>query len=101
MHAMGCCCHGWVPRLAHSVPAALRVRLQSDWHAGLLDASAACPKGSQGPAAEAAGAGALWQATMQDLSAVWPSLPQRLLARAVQHIAGVTCRSLPTSVECM
>ena len=56
----------------------------------MLDVSAACPEVAQDTTPEGAAAVALWQATLKDLSAVWPSLCQRLLARAVQDIAGVT-----------
>ncbi|CAL5227892.1 g10933 [Coccomyxa viridis] len=54
---------------------------------GMLDVSAACPEVAQDTTPEGAAAVALWQATLKDLSAVWPSLCQRLLARAVQDIA--------------
>ena len=63
------------------------------WHAGLLDVVTACSEVSQDSTTKAAAAAALWQATMEDLSAQWPSLCQRLLLRAVQHVAGDTSQS--------
>lgn len=68
------------------------VHLQS-WHAGLLDVGAACSEVSQDSTAKAAAAAALWQASMEDLSAQWPSLCQRLLTRALQHVVGVASQS--------
>ena len=66
-----------------------KVHLQP-WRAGLLDVSAACLEPAQDASPKGPAAAALWQATLKDLSAVWPSLCQRLLARAVQDMAGVT-----------
>lgn len=44
---------------------------------------AACSQASEGPSPDAAAA---WQATIADMSAVWPPIRQLLLAGAVQRL---------------
>ena len=63
-------------------------------HAGLLDVSSACSGEAESPVSEAGAAAAVWQGSMKDLSALWPSLRQLLLAGAVQRLAGHTSESM-------
>ncbi len=63
-------------------------------HAGLLDVESACSGEVETSVSEAEAAAAVWQGSMKDLSALWPSLRQLLLAGAVQRLAGLTSESL-------
>ena len=71
-------------------------------HAGLLDVKSACSGEVHSPVSEAgaaAAAAAVWQGSMKDLSALWPSLRQLLLAGAVQRLAGRSSESLEAGAQ--